>query len=295
MYTWGNVALKAIISFTLLIFLAACGAGSSKDEPSPFSTPLTDPVEYTAIESALEKGDLITAKNLLERAALAKQSGPKYQLLLAEFHLANGSATTAAAEFERLKDDADVSARAHQGLGLARIYNGQFDDALDALLTATTQNPDLWRAWNAQGVVYDRMGQYENAMEAYRAANALKPQNAEIINNMGFSHLLNGKAEAAIESFSKAINLRPDLGVARTNLRLAMALKGDYVAALAGANTQELRTLLNNAGVAALARGDYVNAEALLTRAMENSPSFYALAAKNLEMLNALKQLPETP
>ena len=283
----------------LLIFgvsVAACA--SSPSEPpseSSLTTPLADPVEYAEIEAALEAGNLVQTKNLLERAALARQKGPRYELLLAEYHLANGSTDMAGAEFSRIKDIEDVAARAHQGLGLSLIQSGDFDGAREALLTAIQSDAGLWRAWNALGVIYDRDADYDMATDAYEKAIELQPRRPEIVNNLGFSYLLNGDLETAIDYFSEALRLRSSLDVARTNLRLAMALKGDYVAALAGSGSQDLRSLLNNAGVAALTRGDYINAEALLTRAMERSPSFYALAAKNLEMLQALKETQGSP
>jgi len=285
------------IAFLIVVALLSACASSPNEEAAapPFSTPLADEVNFQAIEAALELGNLIQAKNMLEQAALAKQSGPVYELLLAEFHLANGAPQMSGAEFTRLLDIEDVSARAHQGLGLSLIQTGDFAGAEDALVKATQGDAQLWRAWNALGVIHDRDGNYEAAKAAYSTAANLQPRRPEIINNLGFSSLLSGDLNAAIDAFSEALRLRSDLGVARTNLRLAMALKGDYVAALAGANAQELRALLNNAGVAALSRGDYVNAEALLTRAMEKSPSFYALAAKNLEMLQALRETESVP
>lgn len=282
----------------LLLGLSVAACASEPSEPpsgSSLTAPLADPVQYVEIESALEAGNLIQAKNLLERAALARQKGPRYELLLAEYHLANGSTAMAGAEFGRIKDIEDVAARAHQGLGLSLIQSGDFDGALETLLTATQLDASLWRSWNALGVIYDREADYGKAADAYERAIVLQPKRSEIVNNLGFSHLLNGDLETAIDYFSEALRLRSSLDIARTNLRLAMALKGDYVAALAGSGSQDLRSLLNNAGVAALTRGDYLNAEALLTRAMEKSPSFYALAAKNLEMLQALKETQGMP
>lgn len=288
--------MKYIAVFVSVALLGACASGGDEQAAAPpFSTPLADEVNFQAIETALEAGNLIQVKNMLEQAALAKQGGPIYELLLAEFHLANGAPQMSGAEFARLLDIDAVSARAHQGLGLSLIQAGDFAGAEDALLKATQGDAQLWRAWNALGVIHDREGDYAAAKAAYTKASELQPRRPEIINNMGFSSLLSGDVNTAIDAFSEALSLRSDLGVARTNLRLAMALKGDYVAALAGANAQELRALLNNAGVAALSRGDYVNAEALLSRAMEKSPSFYALAAKNLEMLQALKETESVP
>ncbi|MGD8325455.1 MAG: tetratricopeptide repeat protein [Sphingomonadales bacterium] len=288
--------MKNLVFFSFMLMLGACSSTATEEVAKPpFSTPLVDEVDFSNIEKALESGNLILAKNLLEQAALAKQGGAQYELLLAEFHLANGSPQMSGAEFTRLLDEEGIQARVYQGLGLSLIQTGDFAGASEALLSATQGDAQLWRAWNALGVIYDREADYEKAQQAYAQASAIQPNRPEIINNLGFSYLLSGDLNAAIDSFSEALRLRNDLGVARTNLRLAMALKGDYVAALAGANAKELRALLNNAGVAALSRGDFVNAEALLNRAMEKSPSFYALAAKNLEMLQALKETESIP
>jgi Flp pilus assembly protein TadD len=110
-----------------------------------------------------------------------------------------------------------------------------------------------------------------------------------VINNRGYSYLLRNRLDDATTDFVEALRLRPELGAARTNLRLALALKGEYTRATAGAPKDTEAVLLNNAGFAALVRGDYTQAEALLQKAMERKGEYYDLAAANLELVRESK------
>jgi Flp pilus assembly protein TadD len=99
--------------------------------------------------------------------------------------------------------------------------------------------------------------------------------------------------------FVRALEASPDLAAAETNLRLALALAGRYEEAVAGLDAAGLPDALNNAGYAALLRGDYVHARMLFLRAIDASPGFYEPARSNLRFLDSLEQrqapAPEAP
>ena len=79
-----------------------------------------------------------------------------------------------------------------------------------------------------------------------------------------------------------ALQKKPDLTSARNNLRLAIAMKGDYGRAVAGGGDNDRAAILNNAGFAAMLRGDYSQAKDLLGQAIKAKGEYYAVAAANL-------------
>jgi Flp pilus assembly protein TadD len=66
-------------------------------------------------------------------------------------------------------------------------------------------------------------------------------------------------------------------------------MRGEYARATAGAQKGAEAALLNNAGFAALVRGDYGKAETLLEQAMARKGAYYDLAAANLELVRESK------
>ena len=118
-----------------------------------------------------------------------------------------------------------------------------------------------------------------------------------MLNNLGMSRLSAGDYEGAAALFVRALEASPDLAAAETNLRLALALDGRYEEAVAGVGPAGLPDALNNAGYAALLRGDYANARRLFLRAIDASPGFYEPARSNLRFLDSLekRQAPEAP
>ena len=105
------------------------------------------------------------------------------------------------------------------------------------------------------------------ARAAYERALALAPDEGAVLNNFGLSKLSAGDYDAAAALFVRALEASPDLAAAETNLRLALALGGRYDEALAGRRRRgRLPDALNNAGYAALLRGDYAQARILLLR-----------------------------
>ncbi len=72
---------------------------------------------------------------------------------------------------------------------------------------------------------------------------------------------------------------------------LALAWKGRYVRAVAGATNTNRGRILYNIGLIAILRGDYVNADSYLLRAMEADPSFNEIASRNLAYLKHVKEL----
>lgn len=177
------------------------------------------------------------------------------------------------------------NATALQGKGVALVRLARYDEAAEALLSALEIDPALWRSWNALGVVEDHRGLREDAWAAFRKAAEVNPAEGAPLNNLGVSMMKAGELEQAIAAFKSALLLDGARDAAEANLRLAFAMNGDYQSAIKSLPDDRRAVALNNAGVAAAARGDDAEAKKLFMRALDESPHFYAKAYNNLSLL----------
>lgn len=239
------------------------------------------------VQRALDEGRYLDAGRMLDGAILGGGDDPRLMLLTGELALARGAYSDALARFRRVEGIEAVRARALEGEGLVLSIQGQPDAAIAALNAAVALDPNSWRSWNGLGAEYDRRRDWQKADMAYANALAHSARSPQILNNRGFSYLSRGEPDKAIADFVAALDARPDMQVARNNLRLAIAMKGDYRRAVAGISRDPAADL-NNAGFAAILRGDYAHARSLLGEAIKARNEYYALAAANLQMVNTL-------
>ncbi len=297
---WGRVRASGFAAVAVVMLAATAGCETlSQEQPNELEAAILPSIEPVApetlifVERALAEGRLDDAGRLIERVLLAEPENWEAQLLLAELHLASGDAETAAPIFESLVDNADVGARALQGLGIALTLQGVLDRGVENLQQAVAQDPGLWRAWNALGYYHDSNRDWPAAANSYGKALEGNPDSILIYNNRGFSMLMQRRLEEAVADFDRVLQMDPDFEVARENLRLALAWQGKYIHAMAGAPDADMARILNNVGFIALMRGDYGNAEAYLLRAMEADPAYNATAARNLTYLKQVRELAE--
>lgn len=177
------------------------------------------------------------------------------------------------------------SALASQGAGIALIRLGRIEEAHATLEEATTLDATLWRAWNALGVAKDGLGATQEAWAAFQRASELNPADGAALNNLGVSKLKMGLTGEATAAFREAMSRKGARETAEANLRLALAYDGDYAGAVKALPDGRRAVALNNAGVAAVSRGDKAEAKKLFERAIEESPSFYSKAYNNLTLL----------
>lgn len=183
----------------------------------------------------------------------------------------------------------DLQARALHAAGLSLLLTGRAGEAEERLDAAVAADQASWRSWNALGRARDARRAWDDAAIAYRRALTLAPDEAAVLNNYGLSRLSAGDHDQAALLFGRALEASPDLAPAETNLRLALALQGRYDQALAGVAAEDRPAALNNAGYAALLRGDYAKSRMLLLQAIELSPSFYQPAWSNLQFLGSVE------
>ena len=226
---------------------------------------------------------------MLARILQKNPNSPAARLRLGELYLKKGQKAAAAQVFKSLTSTKGLSARAHQGWGIAMLKRGKLTLAHEVLKRAIEENPKLWRTWNALGLYYDSQKRWDNAQKAYGKALELNPGSAMLHNNQGYSLLIQRTFVGAAKNFTRALKLDPKFAMARTNLRLALSWLGKYDEAVLGVSSRELPAALNDVGYIAMLRGDYAIAEALLARALETSPRFNEKAWRNLKYIESVR------
>ena len=286
-----RVAMTSIVLVTMVCLnpgpAAAALFGLFGESPPATNVVTNDSI--TDIQRALDEQRYLDAGNLLDRALAKSSQDPRLVLLVGELSLARSHYSDALANFKSIETNTAVRARALEGEGIALSYLDRSDEAISALQTAVTEDPTLWRAWNTIGTEFDKRRDWVQAEAAYNHALANSDSAAIVLNNRGFSLLLQRRPEEATADFLAALKKKPNLAPARTNLRLAIAMRGDYAHAIAGGGQDTQAALLNNAGVAAMSRGDYAEAENLFGRAIKAKGEYYAQAVGNLEIAHTLE------
>lgn len=273
------------------VLLTAAGSGSASAFPFSKGAPAAEQIgdeQLDGIQRALDERRLIDAGRMIDGAMLSGKSHPRLDLLTGELGLARGRYDAAIQAFRLARRNPAVRSAALQGEALALARSGRDAEATPLLKQVVAEDQLAWRAWNALGAQHDRRQQWSEAELAYEQALAAAPNPAAPLNNRGYSRLLQGRLDAAIGDFVAALRERPDFAEARGNLRLALALRGDYERAVDGASAQERASLLNNAGLAAGARGDFSQAEAMLQKAIDTKGEYYGRAAENLSLVREL-------
>lgn len=279
-----------------MLLVTACAAEPPELPPvvdtiSEDQQRLYDERSLALASDAIEQRRYRDAELIVSTVLRHDVDNPFANYLKAEILLSQGSTRTAEEQFAALSSVPDLRTKSLQGQGIANLLMGRPLKAQNLLLAAVSDDPKLWRAWNALGASYDVGGDFENAAFAYTRALAIEPDAADIYNNRGFSYLQQNLTDEAILDFKQALELNPDFETAEMNLRLAYAFKGMYVHALSGTSAEEREIILNNTGYMAMLRGDYEAAEDYLSEAMDERASFYRTAWKNLTYLQDMQEL----
>ena len=282
----------AIASLALLAGLGSVPTAASAGlfhRQATVEAPIAPAAVVAEIQRALDEQRLLDAGKMLDDALLADMHDPRLQVLAGQLNLARGRYADALAAYQQVAAVPEVKGAALEGQGLALSLLGRSDEALATLKQAVEVTPSAWRAWNALGAEYDARRNWPQAEAAYERAVSESDSAPIALNNRGFSRLLQGRFDAAVSDFVTALGKKPDLMAARTNLRLAMAMRGEYDRAVAGAPQDDEAASLNNAGFAAMMRGDYPAAEDLFERAIGSKGVYYGRAATNLQLARSLE------
>jgi len=262
-----------------LLLAAALAAASA---PVPLPAPVAAPSLVEA-SRALEAGRLDQARAMIGAAAAAGAGGETLERLLADLAFASGDNARALAGhallFAAHPDDMLLAERA----GISALKLGDTARAIAYLDHATAKPSASWRAWNARGIAADRLNDWAAADHAYARAASIAPSQGEVANNFGWSLLLRGRWEEALTEFEQAVVFDPKSPRIVNNLELARAaLKDGLPNRRLGESDEQWSARLNDAGVAAAARGERGRAVAAFAQAIETRSVWFGRAAENL-------------
>jgi Flp pilus assembly protein TadD len=286
-----TVALAGLASLAL----SGCATGMGEPGPAPKGA-ADQSVEQLREQAAaaLETRRAVRAKQLYGSLLAHAPDDPEglmglgeAEVLLGDYQSGLDHSRDAA---ERAGERAELKARAFHNSGIALLLTDRAQEAKAMLEAAVEADPRSWRAWNALGRAHDAAREWQPAHAAYQRALALAPREGAVLNNYGLSKLSAGDLDGAAALFVRALEASPDLAAAETNLRLTLALQGQYDEALAGVDAEHMPEALNNAGYAALLRGDYPKARVLFLQAIDASPTFYEPSWSNLRFLSSVEQ-----
>ena len=104
----------------------------------------------------------------------------------------------------------------------------EFDKSLEYHARAIEADPENYKAYVNQGIVYRLIGEYDKAEASYTKALELEPNYAELHASMGALAIFQNKPEKAVEHLERSIELDDSLAVAHSNLALAYATAGRF-------------------------------------------------------------------
>ena len=122
-----------------------------------------------------------------------------------------GQYAEAAAEFRAAIAAEPTSVLAHRNLGNVLASMGRADEALAAFERAVSLNPNDARATYDLGSLLLESGRFEDAATQLRASLAADPRSAETLNNLGIALASQGQIREAAGLFEQALAIQPGL------------------------------------------------------------------------------------
>jgi len=150
-------------------------------------------------------------------------------------------------------------------LGIIRLGQGQYLEALELISAAVNSRPTAAFAWLHHGLVLHHLKRYHEALASYEKALGLAPNVADVLNNRGLTLHELGFYQKAIESYDRALALRQFYPEALYNRANALHEVKRFQEAIASYDKAiELRPdyadALNNRGLTMLALKRYPEA-----------------------------------
>ncbi|MEM7542641.1 MAG: type IV pilus biogenesis/stability protein PilW [Pseudomonadota bacterium] len=150
---------------------------------------------------------------------------------------------------ERREDPEKIAALNTQ-LAIQYIQEAQYDIALKRIEKALAADPRHVDAFNAQGLLYNRLGESEKAESSFKRAIRIEPDNSGALNNYGLFLCSQKRYDEGIELLTKAI---------------------------ANPLYRNPEIAYGNAGNCALRKSDNTLAENYFRQALEINPNFAAV------------------
>lgn len=283
--------LRYIVIISLILLLQGCASADRADsEPRELDSAKLDQQIIVLASAQLKERRYKTAAERFEEILAREPDRVDARLGLAEARLGAGEVDAAEELFQAVLNEHPDDPAAREGLAVAQFASGDVDTARANLARVLQADQERWRSWHVMAQIHDQKREFEAVDEAYATALRLAPRPSALHNNWGLSLLERGRDRAALEQFEVALNKDPGSAVARTNMELAYGFMGRYDDVIAMTSEDDLPRVLNNLGYVAMQKGDLKRAEAYFVRALQDSPSFYLTAWRNLQQLQRLKR-----
>ncbi len=224
-------------------------------------------------------------KNTLLKLLATPSDSPFYESAIAE-----------------LKSDISRSPdAAHLYFWLGTVYadKGEDDLAIKELLTALKLSPNLLKAANRLGQIFQKEGMYGKAIAYYSREAKLEPSPG-LYGIIGLLYLRQEKYNEAIDFFGKALKMDGDFSAARTDslaayhLWASQCIKDDKVDEAISVLSRALkqfpssRVIYYDMGTAYDVSGQYEKAMEQYKKALEIEPSFVAAKRDIANCMNSL-------
>jgi len=240
---------RLLASVAILAALAASGCSTtSGTSPDTTGSIATD----TAPRSAAQWRSEMDSWGERYRA---NQADPDAAVRYAQALRAVGQRAQAAAVLEQSAIHNPENRVVLGAYGRALADNGSYQQALEVLNRAHSQDQPDWRILSVQGAVLDQMGRHSDAQRHYASALRLMPEEPSVLSNLGLSYALSKNLPAAEATMRRAAAQPGAEPKVRQNLALVVGLqgrfqeaetiaKGDLSPAEASANVAYLRQML---------------------------------------------------
>jgi Flp pilus assembly protein TadD len=207
------------------ISVALAGAGCSTITSGPSSDTTGSIRTETAPRSNVEWRQEMESWGARYRA---NQADPDAAVKYAQALRAIGQRAQAAAVLEQAAMHNPDNRTVLGAYGRALADNGNFQQALDVLNKAHTQDQPDWRILSVQGAVLDQMARHADAQRYYASALRLKPDDPSVLSNLGLSYALSKNLPQAEATLRRAAEQRGAEPKVRQNLALVVGLQGRF-------------------------------------------------------------------
>src|SRR6478672_11531066 len=214
---------RLLVSVAVLAALSAGGCSTTTGTSSPDTTGsiATD----TAPRSQVQWRSEMDSWGERYRA---NQADPDAAVRYAQALRAVGQRAQAAAVLEQSAIHNSTNRTVLGAYGRALADNGSYQQALDVLNRAHTQDQPDWRILSVQGAVLDQMGRHADAQRHYAGALRLMADEPSVLSNLGLSYALSKNLPQAETTLRRAAEQRGAEPKVRQNLALVIGLQGRF-------------------------------------------------------------------
>ncbi|XPV75634.1 MAG: tetratricopeptide repeat protein [Desulfovibrio sp.] len=297
---------KTLIITTILLaaFLTAC-APKSQNKMTFDELAYGDDISRFTTKQHEHLADSYASRKQPEMAFVhynkALEADPKnVDLLIKKGSLLarEGASEQALDTFRQVLNIDKTNAQASEGAGIVLFNAGLDTEATSHLKQALATNPKLWRSSSTLGVIYGREGNTADAAKMFDAALDTAPfqERPEILNNIGVLYMAEKKYLRASLSFQEALSQGAMSPIICNNLGLALVQLNRLPEALHAFQTAgDEAKAHNNIGYVLMKNGRAAESIPYFERALELSPTFYALAGENLRHARMIERISSTP